>query len=81
VEDAMKDDMHEDVSVMISTTMVLTEAGNVKYKAVKDNKKCIDFYAIASKQMKLLCILTEAKMAWLGVKFWKSKKSLVAKLP
>jgi hypothetical protein len=58
----------------------LTSAYTAVMKATKENRKCIVFYAIALKQMKLLRLLTKSKTeAWSGGEAWKVKKTLAAK--
>jgi hypothetical protein len=47
---------------------------------MKENRKCIAFYAIALIQIKLLRLLANTNTeAWPGAEAWKVKKALVAK--
>jgi hypothetical protein len=84
ISDALGSEL--DIKMPGNTTVVFTEetllkiAGKSKKKAVKDNRKCIAFYAIAMKQMKLMRILTKAKTEeWPRCQDWKVRKALVEK--
>jgi hypothetical protein len=46
-------------ATVLFTEEELTSAVNAKKKVMKDNRKCIAFYAITLKQMKLLRLLTK----------------------
>jgi hypothetical protein len=60
--------------------VLLTNSGKVNAKAVKDNKKCIAYYAIALKQMKPLRLLTKkSTVIWPGGEAWNIKTACVAK--
>jgi hypothetical protein len=59
---------------------MLTETGKAKSKAAKDNKKCIAYYKIELKHMKILCLLAKVNTTtWPRGLAWKVKKALVAK--
>jgi hypothetical protein len=49
----MNADVPEDNSVVIPENAMFTDLGKAKAKTIKDNKKCIAYYAIALKTMKL----------------------------
>jgi hypothetical protein len=58
----------------------LTSTYKVVIKVMKENRKCIAFYAIALEQMKLPRLLTKAKTeAWPGGEAWKVNKALMTK--
>jgi hypothetical protein len=78
--DTLSGYMPEDFDEVIPDTALLTNGGNAKVIAVKDNKKCIAYYAIALKQMKLVRLLTnENTVKWPGGGAWKINKARVVK--
>jgi hypothetical protein len=58
--DALRGYIPGDGTEVIQDMLLLTNGGKGNTNAVKDNKKCIAYYAIALKQMKLLRLLTKA---------------------